>query len=184
MHAHSSAPHVELCTATTGSVRVIEAHTQPHQQHDATHSRLTTSRCPVCAALCSAVARPERVNASTTAPAGGNVTWRTTTMLRAKGCCLTQSQSHLALAEIPQCRVQAATANARVHCCSWCFFYAWAALHRIAVSVGYSPECTHPQQLIPQQTTFAHGRACMLHSAAATSMRAGLLPSACWCIAV
>lgn len=45
-----------------------QRHKHPTHHHR-THSRFTTSKCPVCAALCRAVARPALVSASTGAPA-------------------------------------------------------------------------------------------------------------------
>lgn len=57
---------------------------------------MTTSRCPVCAALCSAVARPERVSASTTAPAGRHQ--------QSSSGCLNRLCSHLLLSRPQRCK--------------------------------------------------------------------------------
>lgn len=62
------------CRCHTFQHKASRAAGAAHQRHkhcvcQCTHSRFTTSRCPVCAARCRAVARPALVSASTGAPA-------------------------------------------------------------------------------------------------------------------
>lgn len=59
-----------LCQAGRKACQAgASGHPRQTEQQACTHSSCTTGRCPVCAALWSAVARPQCVKASTAAPA-------------------------------------------------------------------------------------------------------------------